>query len=45
MVVVTVFNSSRVPEPFLDSVLLEKIRRRQREGGVGGGREGDVMRE
>lgn len=28
---VVVFNSSRVPEPFLDSVLLEKIRKRQRE--------------
>ena len=26
-----VFDSSRVPEPFLDSALLEKIRKRQKD--------------
>jgi hypothetical protein len=34
---VTVFDSSRVPEPFLDSVLLEKIRKRQGKESAKGG--------
>jgi hypothetical protein len=28
---VTVFDSSKVPEPFLDTVLLEKLKKRRRE--------------